>query len=163
MEVFSCTSVSIENLDLSWNRIYLPGALILAELIKKDFPSLRVLDLAWNCLSKAPPLDAKQEALLAKKASDKRTKKNYVEEAPEAMLGNKWGEALAFNTKLVHLDLSFNRIDYHDSLALSKGIVENQTLFGLHYQGNMGRIDSLGYLHPIEEAFFQNPRTWHFS
>jgi len=93
----------------------------------------------------------------------KKANKNFVEEQPEAPFGEKWGEALAFNTKLLHLDLSFNRIDFYNTRALAALLTENVTLFGLHYTGNMGRIDSLGYLHPIEKSFFQNPRTWHFT
>jgi hypothetical protein len=58
--------------------------------------------------------------MLAKKATDRITKRNYVEEPAEAILGNRWGEALAFNTKLIHLDISFNNIGYHDTLAMSK-------------------------------------------
>ena len=93
----------------------------------------------------------------------RHTETNFIEEEPEALLGTKWGEALAFNTHLIHLDLSFNRIDFHDTSAIANSLPENTTLFGLHYTGNMGRMDSLGYLHPVENSFFINPKAWHFA
>jgi hypothetical protein len=52
----------IENIDLSNNKIYLPGALAIAEIIKKDPPTLKVIDLSWNLVSKPPPKNAKIEA-----------------------------------------------------------------------------------------------------
>ena len=109
------------------------------------------------------PQDAKEQAAKWKKEIMKHKTGNYVEEEPDAPFGIKWGEALAFNTKLLHLDLSFNRIGYADTKVLSTSLVENTTLFGLHYSGNMGRVDSLGYLHAIAQSFFMNPRTWHFA
>ena len=51
----------LENLDLSNNKIYLPGALAIAEIVKKDPITLRVIDLSWNLVSKAPPKNAKEE------------------------------------------------------------------------------------------------------
>ena len=86
-----------------------------------------------------------------------------MEAPPEAILGKKWGEALTYNTHLIHLDLSFNNINVHDTTALANKLPENTTLFGLHFAGNMGRMDSLGYLHPITDRFRMNPRTWHFA
>lgn len=64
-------------------------------------------------------------------------------------MGEKWGYALKINTNLLHLDLSFNKIDEHDTAALATHLVENEILFGIHYTGNQGRIDSMGYMHPI--------------
>ena len=50
----------IEVLDLSWNKIYMNGGVAIADILKKD-PPLRVLDLSYNCLSRAPPKAKKNE------------------------------------------------------------------------------------------------------
>ena len=54
----------LENIDLSNNKIYLPGALAIAEIVKKDPATLKVIDLSWNLVAKAPPRNAKEEEYL---------------------------------------------------------------------------------------------------
>ena len=41
---------------------------------------------------------------------------------------------------------------------MSIGLKENQTLYGIHYAGNMGRIDSLGFMHAISSRFHTYPK-----
>jgi hypothetical protein len=62
------------------------------------------------------------------------------------------------NSRLIHLDMSFNRINYEDTEEMSIGLKENQTLYGIHYAGNMGRIDSLGFMHAISSRFHTYPK-----
>lgn len=54
--------------------------------------------------------------------------------------------------KLIHLDISFNNINYEDSLLISKAVVNNHTILGIHLDGNQMNIDCLGFIH----AFYKN-------
>jgi len=66
------------------------------------------------------------------------------------------------NKFLVHIDLSFNKIDQFETELISKDIIFNQTCVGVHYTGNTSnldrmcaKIDSLGQMQMMEN-FFQN-------
>jgi hypothetical protein len=76
----------------------------------------------------------------------------------ENLLGIRWNFAFMLNSKLLHLDLSFNKISYEDTEEMSIGLKENTTLYGIHYAGNSGRIDSLGFMHAIASKFHLNPK-----
>ena len=54
------------------------------------------------------------------------------------------------NTKLLHLDFSFNKIGKADSEIMSEKLKLNNVLYGLHFQGNCGKIDSLGFMHVMD-------------
>jgi hypothetical protein len=92
--------------------------------------------LSWNCISKRSAPDEKEVNLRMKKLQDKLYKGKDLPEEFDQRLGEEWGKALSFNKSLIHLDLSFNKINEHDTAALAKELVENETLFGLHYTGN---------------------------
>ena len=66
-------------------------------------------------ISRPPPKDAKQEQYNRRMKIMKRENKRYVMEEPPAKFGYAWGDALLTNQKLIHLDLSFNKIDAHDT------------------------------------------------
>ena len=42
---------------------------------------------------------------------------------------------------LVHLDLSWNRINKEDSQKIAMSVLNNQTLYGFHFDGNRGTLD----------------------
>ncbi|EGR31140.1 leucine rich repeat protein [Ichthyophthirius multifiliis] len=50
------------------------------------------------------------------------------------------------NKDLRHLDLSNNYIDFENSKKIAEGLEKNKTIYGLHYSGNTGYIDSRGFL-----------------
>jgi Ran GTPase-activating protein (RanGAP) involved in mRNA processing and transport len=139
----------IEVLDLSWNKIYMPGGVAIADILKKD-PLIRVLDLSYNCLSKQPPHAQKNQLNEIRKALGVHVPAKDLVTGFEQALGIRWCQAFMLNTKLLHLDLSHNKINYEDTDEMSVGLKENQTLYGIHYAGNMGRIDSLGFMHAIK-------------
>ena len=43
----------------------------------------------------------------------------------ENLLGIRWCQAFMLNTKLLHLDLSFNKIGYEDTEEMSIGLKDN--------------------------------------
>ena len=51
---------------------------------------------------------------------------------------------------LIHLDISNNNLTYEDCDLISKEIVNNHSLFGIHLQGNQMKIDSLGFISPLK-------------
>lgn len=75
-------------------------------------------------------------------------------ESPEtcelSFFGKVFGKALQANNTVVHLDLSFNEIKQNDTAILGHYLVDNHTIFGIHFKGNEGEVDSLGFLHPTD-------------
>jgi hypothetical protein len=48
-------------------------------------------------------------------------------------VGKAWGETLEMNRTLIHLDISFNKIDSEESKYISESLLMNQTLIGFHF------------------------------
>ena len=42
--------------------------------------------------------------------------------------------------------MSFNKIGPTDTIAIGEGLMTNNSLFGFHFRGNSGKVDSLGFL-----------------
>ena len=130
---FTETSNLVE-LYLGWNNISGTGGKAIAKLLIQDV-KLKVLDLSWNNLGK----------------------NNKSKKSKPKSLGDIWGEALVINTTLIHLDLSFNMIEVRDSKVISEKLRSNHSLYGMHFKGNAGRIDSLGFLQ-VASSLNQNLR-----
>jgi hypothetical protein len=65
------------------------------------------------------------------------------------------------NKFLVHVDLSFNKIEQFETEIIARDIAFNQTCVGFHYAGNKGnldkmyaKVDSLGQMRMID-VFYQ--------
>jgi hypothetical protein len=56
------------------------------------------------------------------------------------------GGWLNVNKKLLHLDLSYNRLSKLECYNIGQGLLENHTLVGLHLRGNEGEVDTLGFI-----------------
>lgn len=50
------------------------------------------------------------------------------------------------NVEIRHLDLSHNYFSLEDSLSISESLENNKTIYGFHYTGNVGYVDSRGFL-----------------
>jgi hypothetical protein len=55
------------------------------------------------------------------------------------------------NKTLIHVDLGHNNIGPDETTQMAKGLVENHTIFGLHFNGNSGFVDNLGFLTPMND------------
>ncbi|KAL4466565.1 hypothetical protein ABPG72_010616 [Tetrahymena utriculariae] len=53
---------------------------------------------------------------------------------------------LVKNVEMRHLDISNNYFNIESSLKISEALVKNKTIYGFHYSGNAGYIDSRGFL-----------------
>ncbi len=62
-----------------------------------------------------------------------------------------WSKAFEFNKNIIHLDLSYNFFDARELSEINEGLNKNHTILGLHIDGNEGWIDSLGFIHPLDE------------
>jgi len=51
----------------------------------------------------------------------------------------------------VHCDFSFNKISAAATRRAANGLEKNHTLYGLHWNGNMGYLDGEGFLIPIDK------------
>ena len=47
---------------------------------------------------------------------------------------------------MIHLDMSNNFFSLPDCYLIKESLFKNKSLFGFHFQGNHGYIDSHGYL-----------------
>ncbi len=51
------------------------------------------------------------------------------------------------NSSLLHLDISYNNFSYDDMILLQTALLTNQTLIGLHLEGNSGAYtDTNGFI-----------------
>ncbi|CDW85718.1 UNKNOWN [Stylonychia lemnae] len=123
LKILKGINYKIQELDLSNNTLgnQLSGIFI-ANAIKQN-NHLRVLDLGWNSCGSGGQ--------------------------NQFQIGKAWGEALLVNKTLQHLDLSFNKFSYNDVQVFADYLRGNHTLYGIHFQGNEGRIDSLGFLRNV--------------
>ena len=150
-------NTKIKELGLKWNQIDGEGGVAIAEALSEN-RDLKVLDLSWNKIG----TNFRQKF-------DPKSKKTTVvgKDDKEVNIGKIWGKALRENKVLVHLDLSFNKICQEDTESIMEDIVNNNTLVGFHYLGNInsgprtyhslptgqkcsdekvGRIDSMGFI-----------------
>ena len=50
------------------------------------------------------------------------------------------------NISLIHLDMSFNNYSLKECQMISDGIFNNHSIYGFHFSGNYGDVDSKGFL-----------------
>ena len=48
----------------------------------------------------------------------------------------------------MHLDISQNRFNSVDSQIIADGLSKNNSLYGIHFIGNKGSVDSNGFINP---------------
>lgn len=110
---------SITNLDLQWNFIRGSEAVTLCKSLQKS-DTIKVLDYSWNSLGQDRVNDS---------ISD-------------------FSRYLFLNESIIHLDLSNNNFSTSDCKILSESIKVNHTIRGLHFDGNSGIVNALGYIEP---------------
>jgi hypothetical protein len=62
------------------------------------------------------------------------------------------------NSELVHCDLSGNSFTLEESRLVSETLHHNSTIYGFHFKGNFGHIDSIGNLIVEEGAYARDYR-----
>lgn len=124
--ILNTTSMTLTELDISWNKIQHIGLISLANSLAKN-TTLESLDLSWNAGG---------------------TSSDLHREAANAL-----SSMFASNKSLTHIDLSNNQLGPTDCTIISQGLALNHTLLGLHMTGNSGRLDAYGTLIPEVEPW----------
>lgn len=114
--------------------------------------SMRLLDLSFNGVcGNGKDANNSDEEKTKRKSQTKKPAKNqagmggmpggFYEEYAE-----KWSHMFMKNKSLVHVDLSHNKIKEVDCEIIAEGLKRNHFVLGLHFQGNFGSIDHLGFM-----------------
>ena len=147
------------------------GGLIMSEI--KKHPKLKILDLSWNLIGtnltdEIPTLD---ELTKASNNPKSHFDNAYLNELKYTMQFRRQGTLSPVrigskvsyftsqlcelfhnkSTELIHLDISYNNINFVDSKAISENIKDNHTILGIHVDGNDMWVDELGFVYPIEK------------
>jgi len=87
-----------------------------------------------------------------------RLAKNKKREAPskrsielDISKAEAWGACFQNNKTLLHLDISHNGFDSEEVKILAEGLLENQTILGVHMEGNEGKTDALGFVSHLDQ------------
>jgi hypothetical protein len=62
-----------------------------------------------------------------------------------------WRDAFKENKSLIHIDLSHNKMLKNDVEIIAEGLKENHTIYGIHFSGNSGHVDKLGFVFASDE------------
>lgn len=104
------TNCRVSELYLGWNNIWAAGGKAIASILLQE-TQIRVVDLSWNVIGQIM----------------------CGATAKPGNIGELWGEVFESNKKLIHLDLSFNKINKEDSQLMAEKLKLNNTLYGIHF------------------------------
>ena len=107
---------SIQELYLHWNLFKTQGGIKIFQGILEN-EILMVLDFSWNSIGNGVP-----------------------SVVPEIL------EVFKTNERLIHLDLSNNNFSREESRQIAEGLANNHTIYGFHFVGTYGHVDSRGFL-----------------
>ncbi|EAS05236.2 hypothetical protein TTHERM_01243500 (macronuclear) [Tetrahymena thermophila SB210] len=109
----------LEEFYLHWNLIKGDGGALIAQGLQVN-TTLNVLDLSKN------PLGGDQNKL----ACSQEIKRFLMYQ----------------QSNVVHLDLSNCGFNQQESTIIQEGLINNHTIYGFHFSGNVGVVDALGFL-----------------
>ena len=122
----------LRELYLRWNGLTAKfGSVFFSEIKSKS--NLKVLDLSWNSLGKG--------LKVIKPPKKGRRNRNQVAELAPVLQ-----EFLEEDKYLIHIDLSCNGFRYEECEMIQAGLSKNHTIYGFHFEGNYGYVDSEQFL-----------------
>ena len=157
-------------LDLSWNVIGddLISIPTYEEIVNKEIKhpeknfdnfalneALTHKDLVVRSNPLLPPIDPKaKNAKEKEKTPPVKTEIKKIPEKPKT--ASNFAIALGeYFTKtdlsLIHLDISYNNLNFVDCKLLSEKVKTNHEILGIHVEGNEMEIDALGFISPLEK------------
>ncbi|GMH52903.1 hypothetical protein TrLO_g10241 [Triparma laevis f. longispina] len=113
---------SVTELDLSYNSIRSKGGIALFVALATPTNIVATLDLAYNGIGEAGDTSGCGK------------------------VGHAISECLAQNDTLIHLSLSHAGLGAGECAEIGTGLKSNNSLMGLHLEGNSGDIDAHGYV-----------------
>lgn len=96
---------------------------------------LMVIDLAYNHIGKG--------LKVIRENKQKRRRRGRIQDVDVAEIIN---EFLQDNKSLAHFDLSCNHFRYEECEIIAEGLKVNHSVYGFHFDGNYGYVDSEGFL-----------------
>ena len=138
----------------------------------KKHKKLKILDMSWNLIGTnlTDELPNLEELTSATKDPNNHFNNAYLNELIVSTQFHKQGALSSVksnkvsyfatqlcelfhnkSTELLHLDISYNNINYIDSKSISENIKDNHTILGIHVDGNNMWVDELGFVYPIEK------------
>ena len=169
-------SENLTVLILYQNQFRNQGAGMMMSEIKKH-NRLKILDLSWNLIGTnlTDELPNLEELTSATKDPKNHFDNAYLNELKISMQFRKQQVLSSIkshskvsyfatqlcelfhnkNTELLHLDISYNNINYIDSKEISENIKDNHTILGIHVDGNNMWVDELGFVYPIEKNKYE--------
>ena len=136
----------LNTLNLSKNKITDVGCVLIAELVNDTF-YLGTLLLHWNYITGdgASKILAATTRYGSMKVIDLSW--NSIGRCKTKVFVKQFSEILTTQETLMHLDLSHNKLKEEDCKNIATALVENHTLWGLHFSDNgTYSIDSKGFL-----------------
>lgn len=136
---------SLKTLSLAKNKLGDQDAVAIGEMLNFN-NGLKKLDLHWNGLRGEGAVRLFTEGL---KQNDFLIELDLSFNAlgsSHADLAEALGSALHQQSRLAHLDLSFNYFNEAETKILSSHLDQNHELLGLHFEGNDGYIDARGFV-----------------
>ena len=154
------------------------GGILMKEI--KNHTGLKILDLSWNLLgenlSDEPP---SLNELLTNNTNNSNTILNnaYLNEIKYTLKlrnssfsfqeeNNAINKVSYFTSQLcglfhnkeselLHLDISYNNLNYSDCKAISEHIKHNHTILGIHVDGNNMYTDGFGFIYPVNKSEYK--------
>ena len=176
--VSSCEYLNV--LLLYQNHLRNFGAgLIMSEL--KKHQRIKIVDLSWNLIGNnlSEEVPKVEELIKASKNPSSSFNNAILEELLTSMQYRKVGSLPPIkntsesffckelcelfhnkDTEMLHLDISYNNINYIDACQISEHIKFNHTILGIHVDGNDMEVDELGFVYPIDK---NNYKPNHFA
>ena len=160
------------------------GGIIMSEI--KRHTNLKILDLSWNLLGtnltdEIPTLDELLKANKNKNEDNDNNSQNHFDNAyldelkytlkfrrNNSTSPERKGSKVSYFTsqlcglfhnklcELLHLDISYNNLNYVDCKAISEHIKNNHTILGIHVDGNDMYTDGFGFVYPIEKSDYKH-------
>ena len=107
---------TLKELYLHWNQIKSGGGILIFQGLI-EHEEIKVLDFSWNALGNGNP-----------------------SVVPYIL------DYFKLPDRIVHLDLSSNHFSLEESKKIAEGLEHNHSIYGFHFKGNFGYVDTRGFL-----------------
>eukprot|EP00940_MAST-03C_sp_MAST-3C-sp2_P001235 g1235.t1 len=148
----SCSS--LVRLDLSSNSLGQDACDVLGKHLLARNSTLKSLDLQWNRITDAGPLNLHRNKALAEL--------DLSYNAIGSRSVDAFAASLSRNNSLQHLNLAHNRLSARDLDTLASALRQNRSILGLHLEGCCGGragVDALGHVHVRAHEALDGPAS----
>ncbi|CAK90105.1 unnamed protein product (macronuclear) [Paramecium tetraurelia] len=151
-------NLSVETLNISKNKITNNAHQSLKQLIESN-DTLLELYLRWNSIKGSGGVEI-FKALQANK-NIKVLDFSYNLLGCGNVIAPALKDFIIENKSIQHLDLSANSFTFSDCTIISEALKQNHSIYGFHFRGNFGFVDSKGFL--IIDSSMKNFNSIHIE